>query len=116
MNDYRLQFADETAWLEQANHLGWLQHEYSQDPEPTIVQSWVHATGVDIDIIGTIHKPTGNMITTEADMPYPEMAAIPGFHVNIRIHNGQLPELLRPFRVTPNQPVRTFAGGWFEGE
>jgi hypothetical protein len=116
MNDYRLQFTDETAWLAAADALGWLQHEYSQDPEPTIVRSWVSAAGVDIDVIGAIFKPTGNMLTLEPGVEYPEMTAIPGFHVNIRLHQDRLPDSLRPFRVIPNQPARTFAGGWYEGE
>jgi hypothetical protein len=86
MNDYRLQFADEAAWLAAADALGWLQHEYSQDPEPTIVRSWVFAAEADVDVIGTIFKPTGNMLQLEPGIEYPEMAPQPGFHVNIRLH------------------------------
>ena len=110
MNDYRLQFADEAAWWTAAASEGWVQHEYSQDEEPVIINSWVYALGVDFDVIGAIYKPTGNIINDA-----PEMAQAPGFHVNVRMHSGVLPQSLQANRVTPAQPVRTFAGGWFEG-
>lgn len=38
-----------------------------------------------IDVVGTIHKPTGNMLTDSEGREYPEMAAIPGWHINIRL-------------------------------
>jgi hypothetical protein len=44
-----------------------------------------------IDVIGTIYKPTGN-ITTVDDVRTPEMAAVTGYHVNVR-HDAEAPEL-----------------------
>lgn len=41
-----------------------------------------------IDIVGVIHKPTGNMLTDGDGNEYPEMAALDGWHVNIRIRGG----------------------------
>ena len=35
-----------------------------------------------IDIIGTIHKPTGTMLTNSDGDEYPEFAPIPGHHIN----------------------------------
>ena len=35
-----------------------------------------------IDIIGTIHKPTGVILTDSDGMEYPEYAPIPGWHLN----------------------------------
>lgn len=43
--------------------------------------------GYSIDIIGTIYKPTGNLIQKTVEgvtMEVPEMAALDGFHANLR--------------------------------
>ena len=40
-----------------------------------------------IDVVGVIHKPTGNMLTSDEGFEYPEMAALDGWHVNIRLMN-----------------------------
>ena len=59
-----------------------------------------------IDVIGLIYKPTGEMITTD-EGEVPEMAAIPGWHVNVR-HNAEAPELAA-YQVQPKQPQRGWA-------
>lgn len=59
-----------------------------------------------IDRIGTIYKPTGNMLSTE-EGEVPEMAPIDGWHVNVR-HSAAAPELA-PFQVSPQTPVRGWA-------
>jgi hypothetical protein len=44
-------------------------------------------TGFVIDVIGTIYKPTGNMIQQTLDdavIEVPELSPIPGFHANLR--------------------------------
>jgi hypothetical protein len=38
-----------------------------------------------MDIVGTIYKPTGNMLTDIEGHEYPEMAPIDGWHINIRL-------------------------------
>jgi len=38
-----------------------------------------------IDAIGTIYKPTGNTLTDSEGREYPEMAAVDGWHINIRL-------------------------------
>ena len=68
-----------------------------------------------IDVIGEIYKPTG-VVNVVDDEEIPEFAKVPGWHVNVRFHKESLPEALTAHRVTPSNPVRTFAGGWFEGE
>lgn len=60
-----------------------------------------------IDVIGVIHKPTGKVLTTD-EGEVPEMAPLPGWHVNVR-HTEPAPEL-EPFRVEVKTPAR----GWFE--
>lgn len=69
------------------------------------------ADGLVIDIIGTIYKPTGNTLTVDG-MDVPEMAAIPGYHANLRgelFHNQllTLDPILLP--VPPDQPYRVWA-------
>jgi hypothetical protein len=60
------------------------------------------------DILGTIYKSTGVMLTDNDGHEYPETAPIAGYHVNT------LPEFmteaLQPFAVTPSTPRRVFAG------
>jgi hypothetical protein len=46
-----------------------------------------HTHDYAIDVVGVIHKPTGNMLTSDEGFEYPEMAALDGWHINIRILN-----------------------------
>jgi len=61
-----------------------------------------------LTIIGTIHTATGNTLIDSEGMEYPEMAPVPGYHVNT------LPEYmsaeLEPFVVVPTVPQRVYAG------
>jgi hypothetical protein len=61
-----------------------------------------------IDTIGIIYKPTGEMLQGE-DGPYPEMAPVEGWHVNIRLMPDEELEPLEPYLVYPNNPVRVWA-------
>jgi hypothetical protein len=58
-----------------------------------------------IDIIGVIYKPTGVMLETD-EGEVPEVAAIPGWHVNTR---GPMLEDLLQYAVHPANPVRIWA-------
>jgi hypothetical protein len=60
-----------------------------------------------IDTIGIIYKPTGEMLQGE-DGPYPEMAPIEGWHVNVRLVDGEDGAALEPFVVEPKTPVRVW--------
>ena len=110
MIDYYLKFTDElqansilytkvpTAWSESV----------SMD-EPPVATEWMDKPNYDnIDVIGTIYKPTGTMLTNEEGMEYPEMEAIEGYHVNIR-HSTEAVEL-DAYAVTPTNPRRIWAG------
>lgn len=59
-----------------------------------------------VDVIGTIYKPTGKMLTTDEGQ-VDEMAPLAGWHVNVR-HKDEAPEL-DEYRVFPNSPVRVWA-------
>ena len=56
-----------------------------------------------VDVVGTIHRPTG--ITLEDDLP--EMAALPGFHINL----SDTVTGFAQFEIEPPAtPARIFAG------
>ncbi len=131
MKDYRLSFIDEAQWWELADANGWVQYEYEPQelvasgeplPEPVVKSKRIQSERIDFDVIGEIYKPTG-VVNIVDDREVPEFAKVPGWHVNVRFHQDKetfetlsLPEALASNRVTPSNPVRTFAGGWFEGE
>jgi hypothetical protein len=43
-----------------------------------------------IDVIGTLYDATGVTLTDANGMDYPEMTALPGWHVNIRLSGEAL--------------------------
>ena len=43
-----------------------------------------------IDVVGVIQKATGVMLTDDEGFEYPEMVALDGWHINIRIRGGIL--------------------------
>jgi len=55
-----------------------------------------------VDVVGVIYEPTGSVVDDE-----PVMAAVDGWHVNVR-HNAEAPEL-EAYRVFPDTPQRM----WF---
>lgn len=76
--------------------------------EPWSVDSMLpgYIGSVAVDVLGTIQRPTGHMVNTP-DGEMPEMAAVPGWHVNL---SGRVPEL-EQFEVdAPATPDRVFAG------
>jgi hypothetical protein len=58
-----------------------------------------------IDTIGIIYKPTGEMLLGE-DGEYPDMQPIDGWHVNIALLDGEDAEALEAYEVHPKSPVR----------
>ena len=50
----------------------------------------MHSHDHSFDIVGLIHEPTGTMLTDAEGMEYPEMAPIPGWHVNLRIRGDYM--------------------------
>ena len=65
-----------------------------------------------IDVVGVIHKQTGVTITDDEGMEYPEMAALDGWHVNIRLSSsvcrGAVEALDIAHGVTPVAPKRVW--------
>ena len=64
------------------------------------------------DIIGLIHKATGNMLTDDEGMEYPEMAPVPGWHINLRIRGDYMRDeaeaIDATWGVSPVTPHRTW--------
>lgn len=67
------------------------------------------AGGVALDVIGTIFKPTGDVLTVDG-MEVPEMAPIAGFHANLRgdLSDDQRAALAGLLIDPPAQPYRVF--------
>lgn len=67
------------------------------------------AGGVALDVIGTIYKPTGGVLTVDG-MEVPEMAPIPGYHANLRgdLSDEQRAALAGLLIDPPAQPYRVF--------
>ena len=72
----------------------------------------MHSHNHSFDIVGLIHEPTGNMLTDDEGMEYPEMAPIPGWHVNLRIRGDYMREEAEAIDavdgVSPVTPHRTW--------
>ena len=64
------------------------------------------------DIVGLIHKATGNMLTDADGMEYPEMAPVPGWHINLRIRGdymrAEAEAIDAEYGVEPATPHRTW--------
>jgi len=71
-----------------------------------------HTHDYAIDIVGTIHEPTGVTLTDSEGMEYPEMAAVDGWHVNVRLVGDAMRETVEALDathgVTPNSPSRVW--------
>ena len=63
-----------------------------------------------IDVVGTLSEPTGNTLTDDNDMEYPEIQALDGWHVNIRLVGDEVRAAVEALDtshgVTPSAPQR----------
>ena len=79
------------------------------DGDPYMV---THTHDYAIDVVGFIHEPTGVTLTDSEGMDYPEMAAVDGWHVNIRLVGDAMRETVEAldatYGVTPNSPSRVW--------
>jgi hypothetical protein len=71
-----------------------------------------NTSGYSIDILGTLHEPSGNTLTDDDGMEYPEMQAMTGWHVNIRLTGDAVRETVETldtsYGVTPDAPQRVW--------
>ena len=79
------------------------------DGDPYLV---AHSHDYAIDVVGVLHEPTGTMLTDEEGNEYPEMQAMTGWHVNIRLVGDAQRETVEALDtshgVTPEQPMRVW--------
>ena len=119
MADYRLTFPDQATWMAQADAAGWVQREYEPqpptppyDPPPTpiVKREWIATPGAVIVDIGTVYEPAPDPLPDPyVPVPYP------GYAVNVRCFDTNLPEGMVQYIVMPANPQYTFAGGWEQG-
>ena len=76
--------------------------------EPYLVSS---TSDYAIDVVGVLHEPTGNTLTDDG-MEYPEVAALDGWHVNIRLSSDTMRDAVEALDVshgvTPDAPRRVW--------
>lgn len=106
MIDYYLKFASE----EEAKEVLFdndLLLEHTND-----VVTYLSANPIaSIDYVGIIFKPTGKILKDKEGLEYPEMQALDGYHVNLRLTDlpEGLPDTLAPYIVEPTSPSRVWA-------
>ena len=65
-----------------------------------------------IDVVGVIHRPTGNTLTDAEGNEYPEQAPLDGWHVNIRLIGDAMRDTVEEidaiYGVIPNTPARVW--------
>lgn len=99
MKNYYLKFVDH-ADLEDTLVAAGLAETYQE----------VFTPRVTLDVIGIIHKPTGNTLTTEDGLQYPETLPIDGYHANLKAELTEQQEALLPLIPAPTTPYRVWAG------
>ena len=100
--DYFLKFADEA----EAEAVLFTEQTNVQDD---VVETVLVPKYAAVDVIGTIYKPTGNVLPAEDESgeAVDEMAPIDGWHVNVR-HTEEAPEL-DAYKVEVKTPARMWA-------
>ncbi len=99
---------------------------YTQDTETTVDEETGEETTTNIgdpylvpntsdyaiDVVGTLHEATGNTLTDDEGMEYPEMQAMTGWHVNIRLTGDAMRDTIEALDtshgVTPEVPMRVW--------
>ena len=79
------------------------------DGDPYLV---THSHDYAIDVVGTLHEPTGTMLTDEEGNEYPEMQDMTGWHINIRLVGDAVRETVEALDethgVNPETPMRVW--------
>ena len=124
MKNYYLKTTDETALYTALESVGLAEKIYDPNDEnnqrpvdlaedaewsPTGAFEWF-VKDCSLDKIGTIYTETGNMLTAEDGIEYPETTALEGYHANLlaNVTDEQLQSL--PTIEAPSSPHRVWAG------
>ena len=103
MNDLYLKFADETQSIETLYTEVVVDYDEEGNPKSFTMKP----NFANIDVIGTIYRPTGEVETVDG-MEVPVMAALEGYHVNVRAVDGEDTSALTSFAVVPSVPMRVW--------
>ena len=76
---------------------------------PTGAYEWVRKTPM-LDVIGIMHRETGDMLTDDEGNEYPETEAISGYHANLRANLTPEQVAVLPTVPAPATPYRIWAG------
>jgi hypothetical protein len=100
--DYFLKFTDEA----EANEVLFTEQTNVQGD---VVETVLVPKYAAVDVVGTIYKPTGNVLPAEDESgeAVDEMAPLDGWHVNVR-HTDEAPEL-DAYKVEVKTPSRMWA-------
>ena len=86
--DYYLKAASEAALMTALEAVGAVKSVQVKNEVGEVIETrWVAAPGYNLDVIGVVYKPTGNVVQQtvgDTTVEVPEMAAVPGFHANLR--------------------------------
>jgi hypothetical protein len=82
---------------------------YTPDGDPYLV---MNTPDYAIDVVGIIMDPTGVILTDAEGNEYPEMAPLPGWHINMRLsgeaRRADVEALDAAYGVTPTSPRRVW--------
>lgn len=106
MSDFYLKFSSKT----EADSVLYTTTDEVTDQEGVVVQeASVKPNFANIDVVGTISKPTGEFTFVEgSDVSVPVMAELDGYHVNVRVVDSEDASALLPFSVVPTVPMRVW--------
>ena len=103
--DYYLKAASEAALMTALEAAGAVKSVQVKNEQGEVIETrYVTAPGYNLDVIGTVYKPTGNLIQQTIDgrvSEVAEMTAVPGFHANLRGPADLAPTVT----VTPYTPT-----------
>lgn len=102
---YRMVYPDPAPWDVEAAEAA--AEESGRQAIVVKTEPYEVANFANIDVIGTIWKPSGKMLQTD-EGEVAEMAPIPGWHVNVRVV-GEDASALEAYRVFPATPNRVWA-------
>jgi hypothetical protein len=82
MKPYYLRAPDEMAMIEALDAAGLV----GEDPETGNQTIGGDPFVIRVTVLPTLHEPTGETLTDGEGFEYPEMAPLPGYHVNVLVH------------------------------
>jgi hypothetical protein len=101
MQDYYLKFTSEQHLWNTLERVGLAVFREEQGKHIPI--------NTNLDVIGTIYKATGQMLTGLDGFPYPEMLPVDGYHANLRGSLTEEQKAQLPLIAAPATPSRVWA-------